>query len=474
MSKKIILIAFLIPILLFSCKKEEQPNFVFILVDDLGWADVKCNFSESFYDTPNIDKLAESGVRFTNAYAANPVCSPTRAALMTGKHPNRVNITDWIPGDDPKKRPLLGPQDRNELALEEITIAEKLKEIGYKTGFFGKWHLGGDGFYPEDQGFDINIGGCEKGSPPGGYFSPYNNPKLKDGPEGEYLPDRLTNEGIQFIEQNKNNPFFLYLSFYTVHRPIEAAKKFINHYKKKREDEGLMDTLYIKEGDGWTKTTQENAIYASMVAAMDDNVGRIIETLKKQGLDKNTWIIFTSDNGGLTTLHNKNAPTASGPLRAGKGWCYEGGIRVPLVIDGPGIANPGRVANQPVISMDFFTTILNLAGVEHNDNDSVNLTPLLTKEKPLDRDILFWHYPHYHGSAWKPGSAIRKGNWKLVVHYEDNSTELFNLSNDPGETTNIAKDNPGKVTELKKQLEKKLAETHAKFPEPNPDYVPQD
>lgn len=474
MSKKIIFILLLVQIFLLSCKKQKQPNFVFILVDDLGWADVQCNFPESFYDTPNINKLAENGVRFTEAYSANPVCSPSRAAIMTGKHPNRVDITDWIPGADPKKRPLLGPQDRNELALEEVTIAEKLKEKGYKTGFIGKWHLGGEGFYPEDQGFDINIGGWEKGSPAGGYYSPYNNPKLTNGPKGEYLTDRLTNEGIKFINENKENPFFLYLAFYTVHTPIQASKKFIEKYREKREKLGIDEVPYRREGEGWTKLLQENAAFASMVASMDENVGRVLQTLKEQGLDENTWVIFTSDNGGLSTLYRKGAPTSNGPLRAGKGWCYEGGIRVPLIIKGPGVINPGRVTDQPTINMDFFTTILNLAGVEHNDNDGVSLVPLLTEEKPINRDVLFWHYPHYHGSAWTPGSALRKGDWKLIVHYEDNSIELFNLKTDPQETTNISEKNPEKVTELKKLLDQKLAETHAKFPKPNPDYAPRD
>jgi arylsulfatase A-like enzyme len=474
MTKKYILSVFLILLLLSCSKKKEHPNFVFILVDDLGWADVKCNFPESFYDTPNIDKMAGNGVRFTQAYSANPVCSPTRAALMTGKHPNRVDITDWIPGSDPKMRPLLGPQDRNELALEEVTIAEKLKEEGYKTCFIGKWHLGGEGFYPEDQGFDINIGGHDKGSPPGGYYSPYKNPKLTDGPEGEYLTDRLTSEGIKFINENKKEPFFLYLTFYTVHTPIQASEKFIEKYREKREQLGIEEVPYKQEGEGWTKLQQEDAAFASMVASMDENVGRVLKTLKEQGLDKNTWVIFTSDNGGLSTLYSKGAPTSNGPLRAGKGWCYEGGIRVPLVIQGPELVNPGRITDQPVVSMDFYTTILNLAGVEHNDNDGVNLTPLLTQEKPLNRDVLFWHYPHYHGSAWTPGSALRKGDWKLIVHYEDNSIELFNLKNDPGETTDIAKDNPEKVAELKRLLDQQLAETHAKFPEPNPDYAPRD
>ncbi len=474
MLRKIIFTLLFSQIFLFSCKKQEQPNFVFILVDDLGWADVKCNFPESFYNTPNIDKMAENGIRFTQAYSANPVCSPTRAALMTGKHPNRVDITDWIPGLNPKKRPLLGPQDQDELALEEVTIAEKLKEKGYKSCFVGKWHLGGNGYYPENQGFDVNIGGHEKGSPPGGYYSPYNNPKLTDGPKGEYLTDRLTNEGIKFIEENKDEPFFLYLAFYTVHTPIQASKKFIEEYRKKREVSGIEEVPHKKEGEGWTKLLQEDAAYASMVTSMDENVGRILEALEKQGLDKNTWVIFTSDNGGLSTLYRKGAPTSNESLRAGKGWCYEGGIRVPLVIKGPGINTPGRVTEQPVVSMDFYTTILSLAGVEHNDNDGANLAPLFSEEKPLNRDLLFWHYPHYHGSGWKPGSALRKGDWKLIIHYENNNMKLFNLKDDPHETTNIANENPEKVADLKRLLDQKLAETHAKYPNPNPDYAPRD
>lgn len=454
--------------LLISCEPEKQPpNFVVILVDDLGWADVKCNYPETFYDTPNIDKLAENGVRFTQAYAANPVCSPTRAALMTGKHPNRVDITDWIPGNDPQNRPLLGPQDRDELALEEITLAEKLNGAGYKTFFAGKWHLGDEGFFPEDQGFDINLGGHHRGSPPGGYYSPYENPKLEDGPEGEYLTDRLTNESIQFMQENQQNPFLLYLSFYTVHTPIQAAEKHLEKYQKKRKELGIDEVPHKKEGDGWTKLIQEDAAYASMVAAMDENVGRLLDAIKENNLDENTWVIFTSDNGGLSTLTRKNAPTSNGPLRAGKGWCYEGGIRVPLIITGPDVATPGSTSEQPVVSMDLFPTILNLAGITHEKNDGENLLPVLSEDKKIQRDELFWHFPHYHGSAWKPGSALRKENWKLVVYYEENRTELFNLADDPGETTDLSTKNTEKVNELKKLLDQKLAETGAKFPVKN-------
>ncbi len=470
-------ILFFIPLLLIcfsfsgcSSKEKTPPNFVFIVVDDLGWADVKCNYPGSFHDTPYIDRLADNGIRFTQAYAANPVCSPTRAALMTGKHPNRVNITDWIPGKDPKNRPLLGPQDGTELALEEITIAEKLKEAGYKTFFAGKWHLGDTGFFPEDQGFDINKGGHHRGSPPGGYYAPYNNPKLEDGPEGEYLPDRLTNESIEFLNSTGENPFLLYLSFYTVHTPIQAARDLVEKYQSRREEMDIDEVPHKKEGEGWTKLIQENPAYGSMVEAMDRNVGRLVRALKEKGLDQNTWIIFTSDNGGLSTLSRKNAPTSNGPLRAGKGWCYEGGIRVPLIISGPEITSPGRTTGQPAVSMDYFTTVLNLAGIEHHSNDGFNLVPLLTGEQATGRETLFWHFPHYHGSAWKPGSALRHGDWKLVVHYESNQTELFNLADDPGEETNLAESMPGKTAELKKILDEKLAETDAKFPQPNPEY----
>ncbi len=473
--KKTFHLFILLPLfILQSCTStpEPSPNFVFILVDDLGWADVKCNYPESFYDTPNIDELAKNGIRFTNAYSAHPVCSPTRAAIMSGKHPNRVNITDWIPGDAPQDRPLIGPTISYELQLEEVTLAEKLKEAGYQTFFAGKWHLGGEGFLPEDQGFDINIGGYDRGSPPGGYYSPYKNPKLPDGPEGEYLTDRLTNESIRFLEERGDEPFLLFLSFYTVHTPIQAAKTHIQKYKEKRESLNLSEVPYKKEGEGWTKLMQEDAAYASMVAAMDENVGRLLEALKERGLDNNTWVIFTSDNGGLSTLYQKGAPTANSPLRAGKGWCYEGGIRVPLIIAGPGVTEPGRVVEEPAVSMDFYPTLLNLAGIEHNTFDGIDLSPVLIQKETLKRDAFFWHYPHYHGSGWKPGSALLKEDWKLVVYYEDNRLELFNMAADPEETTDLSAAMPEKAHELKKALDKKLEDSHAQFPRRNSNFKP--
>jgi arylsulfatase A-like enzyme len=442
----------------------EKPNFVFILADDLGWADVACNFPGTFYETPNMDRLAQKGIRFTDSYASCPVCSPTRASIMTGKYPVNVNITDWIPGDDPKDRPLLGPADRNELALEEVTFPELLKKAGYKTALIGKWHLGGEGFLPENQGFDINIGGYDIGSPPGGYYSPYKNPKMKDGPEGEYLTDRQTTEGIRFIENNHDRPFLLYLSYYTVHMPIQASRKHIAHFREKSKNLKLQVLTEKEEGEGKTRTIQSNPDYASMVTAMDENVGRVMETLEKSGLDKNTWIIFTSDNGGLSTLRRGNAPTANGNLRAGKGWCYEGGTRVPLVISGPGIKNRGMKTDVPVISMDFFPTLLSLAGIKTPICDGQNLVPLLTERKKLKREYLFWHYPHYHGSGWTPGSAVRNGDWKLIVRYEDNRTELYNLRSDPSESTDVSTKFPQIVSQLQKPLMKWLQSTGAKMP----------
>ena len=474
---KKILILLYIALVASSCqKKEEQkPNFVFILVDDLGWADVKANYPDSFYETPNLDRMASEGIRFTQAYAAHPVCSPTRAALMTGKHPNRLGITDWIPGFDKfeDQRPIVTPPIRDELALEETTLAEKLKENGYQTYFIGKWHLGEEEkYWPEHQGFDKNIGGWRVGAPQlkkglsNGYYAPYGNPKLPDGPEGEYLTDRLTNESLQLIKENSDKPFLLYLSFYSVHTPIQAAPKkheyFINKKAKITLAEG--QPSYRQEGDGQTKLIQDNAAYASMVAAMDENVGRILKELKEKGLDENTWVILTSDNGGLSTLYGEGAPTANGPLRAGKGWCYEGGIRVPLIIKGPGIKTQGKVTDLPVTSMDFFPTLLSIAGSNFESNDGIDLSSFLTGGKAPERDLLFWHYPQYHGSAWKPGSAIREGKWKLIHDYESGENQLFDLENDPGENQDLSHSQPEKVVALEGKLMKELEKTGGKLP----------
>ena len=434
--KKITLL--FITILIFSCSNEnEKPNLLFILVDDLGWTDVSYNKSD-YYETIHIDNLSETSMLFDNAYAASSVCSPTRASIMTGKHPARVNITDWIPGLDPKNKPLLGPVDRNELPLEETTIAEVLRDNNYSTFYSGKWHLGSEGHYPEDQGFDVNIGGFEKGSPMGGYYSPYKNPRLSDGPEGEYLTDRLTLETIELIRnRDTKKPFAAFLSFYNVHTPIQENKEFIDYYVEKLKSYENTSPETVKEGDAITLLNQRNAKYASMVHATDYNVGRIINFLKDNNLYENTLIVFTSDNGGLST-QRRVAPTSVFPLRAGKGWLYEGGIRIPQLIKLPKQINK-EIISEPVVSYDLFPTIANVLNLNHSvsDIDGVDLTNLFVK-KDIERDFIFWHFPHYHGSMWKPGSALRNNDWKLVELHEENKVELYNLKDDLSETVDVS------------------------------------
>ena len=450
--KKITLL--FITILIFSCSNEnEKPNLLFILVDDLGWTDVSYNKSD-YYETIHIDNLSETSMLFDNAYAASSVCSPTRASIMTGKHPARVNITDWIPGLDPKNKPLLGPVDRNELPLEETTIAEVLRDNNYSTFYSGKWHLGSEGHYPEDQGFDVNIGGFEKGSPMGGYYSPYKNPRLSDGPEGEYLTDRLTLETIDLIKnRDTKKPFAAFLSFYNVHTPIQENKEFIDYYVEKLKSYENTSPETVKEGDAITLLNQRNAKYASMVHATDYNVGRIINFLKDNNLYENTLIVFTSDNGGLST-QRRVAPTSVFPLRAGKGWLYEGGIRIPQLIKLPKQINK-EIISEPVVSYDLFPTIANVLNLNHSvsDIDGVDLTNLFVK-KDIERDFIFWHFPHYHGSMWKPGSALRNKDWKLVELHEENKVELYNLKDDLSETVDVS----NRFPEITSRLVNKLNE----------------
>ncbi len=454
-----------------------RPNIVFILVDDLGWRDLACTGS-TFYETPNIDRLAREGMRFTTAYASCPVCSPTRASLMTGKYPPRVNITDWIPGNRPKNRKLLGPPIADHLALKEVTIAEALGEAGYVTFFAGKWHLGGKGYYPEDQGFDTNIGGCEWGSPHGGYYSPYKNPHMKDGPKGEYLTDRLTRECLKFLDRvGGKRPFFLDLSFYAVHTPIQGCRRYVSHFRKKAAAlPPLKGPAQIPEHQGHTKVRQDNPRYASMIRAVDEGVGRILDKLKELGLEKDTVVIFTSDNGGLSTLWRRGFPTSNLPLRAGKGWAYEGGIRVPLIIKAPGVTRPGTTSPVPVISMDLYPTILRLAGLPlrpGQHKDGLDLTPVLKGAKSLPRKALFWHYPHYHGSSWTPGAAIRAGRWKYIEFYDWGTRELYDLEKDQGERHNLAGEYPEKMRELRAMLHAWQKEVGAEMPRPNPNYKPR-
>ena len=450
----------------------KKTNFLFFLVDDMGWADLGANGS-TFHETPHIDRLANSGMRFTQGYAAGSVCSPTRASIMTGKHPVRVDITDWIPGQPNRPtNPLLHPEDRHSLPLEEVTLAEALKQHGYQTFFAGKWHLGKEGEWPTDQGFDINIGGHHKGSPPGGYYAPWTNPALKAKRKGEYLTERLTEESAKFLEsRDKAKPFLLYLSYYNIHTPIQPYKKRIDHYKSKAEKSFTGPTPFEVEHDGKTRTRQDNPALASMVAAVDDSVGALLDKLEELKLDDNTVVIFFSDNGGLSTL-GRIGPGCNLPLRAGKGWLYEGGIREPTLIRAPGVTQPGSVSDKPMISMDFFPTMLDLAGLPLQPKLHVDGRSLLSQLKGNDsgQRTLHWHYPHYHGSSWKPGASIRDGDWKLIEFYHYKNFELYNLAKDPGERTNLAKHNLSKAAELRAKLSAWQKQMKAKMPVPNPDY----
>ena len=452
----------------------KQTNFLFFLVDDMGWADIGANGSK-FHETPNIDRLAKSGMRFTQGYAAGSVCSPTRASIMTGRHPVRVNITDWIPGQSNRKtNPLLHPDDLSHLPLAEVTIAEALKEHGYQTFFAGKWHLGNKGQWPTDQGFDINIGGHHRGSPPGGYYSPWSNPALKAKQPGEYLTERLTDESVKFLEErDKTSPFLLYLSYYNIHTPIQAYKKHIDHYKAKAAKAFQDVTPTEPEHDGINRTRQDNPALASMVAAVDDSVGVLLDKLTELKLDKNTVVIFFSDNGGLSTL-GRPGPGCNLPLRAGKGWLYEGGVREPTIIRAPDVTQPNSVSHKPMVSMDFFPTMLDLAGLPLQPKlhvDGQSLLPHLKGDDSGQRTF-YWHYPHYHGSTWKPGASIRDGDWKLIEFYHYKNFELYNLADDPGERQNLAKAKPTKAKLMRAKLLAWQKQMQAKMPVPNPDYDP--
>ena len=459
---------FALALLALAISANARQNFVFFLVDDLGWADIAVNGS-TYHETPHIDALAASGMRFTNGYAAASICSPTRAALMTGRHPVNVNITDWIPGaKTPANSRFEHVHDANELALSEVTIAEVLREANYQTFFGGKWHLGSDGFLPTDQGFDINKGGHHRGGPPGGYYSPWKNPQLENREPGEYLTERLTEETIGFIEKrNSERPFFVYLSYYNVHTPIQPYKKRVQHYIDKGKKLFTEDVQPLTEHRGLSRPRQDNPEFASMVAAVDDSVGAIVAALKRLGLSDNTTIIFTSDNGGLSTKA-KPGPTCNLPLRSGKGWLYEGGIRVPWIVHAPGVSKPGSVSDAPIVSMDAFPTILELAGLDQKPDlhrDGQSLVPLLKGDAASKRSLV-WHYPHYHGSTWTPGAAIRQGDWKLISFYEFDKVELYNLKDDLGEHKNLADTHPEIVQRLNRELVGWQKSQQAAMPQP--------
>ena len=440
---------------LSAADADRPPNVVVFLIDDLGWTDLGC-FGSDLYETPNIDRLAREGVKFTNAYAACTVCSPTRAALMTGKYPARLHVTDWIPGhkrDNPK---LLIPKWTQYLPREEVTIATALKRAGYATAHVGKWHLGNkQQGWPDRHGFDLNVAGYEAGQPPS-YFSPYKIPTLSDGPPGEYLTDRLADEAVRFVEANKDRPFFLYFPHYAVHTPLQAKKELTEHYREKARP-GLRHT---------------NATYAAMIASVDEAVGRVFGKLADLGLADRTLIVFTSDNGGLLRS------TSNVPLRAGKGSSYEGGVRVPAIVKWPGVTRPGGVCDEPIITPDLYPTLLEVAGTKgdaaHNAAvDGVSLVPLLRDPAArLPREAIYWHYPHYHPGGATPYGAVRARDWKLIEFYEDRHVELYNLKDDVGEQHDLAEAQPQRTAALREQLHRWREAVGAQMPTPNPDYKP--
>jgi arylsulfatase A-like enzyme len=455
----------------------EKPNVVFFLVDDLGQRDLSC-YGSTFYETPNVDRLAREGALFTNGYAACPVCSPTRAAVQTGRWPQRSGITDYIGAAKTpeawKRNTLLLPAPYTDrLAHEEVTLAEMMKGACYATFFAGKWHLGPEGFWPEDQGYDINMGGIDRGGPygPGKYFVPYGNPRLTDGPEGEHLPDRLAIEANKFIETNKDKPFFAFFSFYSVHTPLQSRPDLEAKYQAKRQKLGL-EPKFGREEPRDVRLVQEHAVYAGMVEAMDAAVGKVLAKLDDLGLAKNTLVIFTSDNGGLST--SEGSPTSNLPLRGGKGWLYEGGIREPLIVRWPTVMKAGQIFDAPVCSPDYFATMADVAGAKPVTKiDGVSLRPLLEGTGDLPERALCWHYPHYGNQGGAPGAAIRRGDWKLVLWYEKpDAPELFNLRDDLGETKNLAAQKPGRVKSLLAELEAWQKDVGALMPTPNTDFDP--
>ena len=447
-----------------------KPNVVFILTDDLGWADLGC-YGSTFYETPNLDRLAKQGMRFTDAYAASNVCSPTRAAILTGKYPARLHLTDWLTGrpDRPDQK-LNRPKFQMFLPLEEVTLAETLKAAGYQTAFIGKWHLGEESkYWPEHQGFDVNLGGCGKGHPPS-YFSPYGITNLVDGPKGEQLDDRLTDEAMRFMERARNKPFLLYLSHYAVHTPLQARPEVVEKYKAKAAKLAETGATFLPDKGRPVRQIQNHAVYAAMIESLDNSVGRLLGKLDELGIATNTIVIFTSDNGGLSTA--EGSPTSNQPLRTGKGWAYEGGVRVPLIIRWPGGSKPGSISPEPTISTDFYPTILEMLGQplrsqQHLDGRSIVAA---LKGGALPERPLFWHYPHYSNQGGVPHGAVRLGDYKLIEWYEDMSVELFDLKADLGERRDLSRQLPDKASELKRLLHAWRQQMNAQMPTPNPAY----
>ena len=476
MLKKIIpVVALLFSSYQAFSQTSDKPNIVFILVDDLGYYDLSVTGSK-FYETPHIDELASTSYQFTKGYSASPVCSPARASIMTGLTPAVHNITDWIgaPGGQAWRKygrytKLLPPSYDHSLNSNYITLPEALRNSGYKTFFAGKWHLGGEGSYPEDHGFDTNIGGYESGSPKGGYFAPYDNPKLEQGTNGENLSMRLASETAKFIEGEHQKPFFAMLSFYAVHGPIQSTEENWKKYRAKAEKLGIADHGFGMERRLPIREVQDNPVYAGLIESMDDAVGVVTAALAKTGLDKNTIIVFTSDHGGVAS--GDAFSTSNLPLRGGKGYQWEGGLRVPYFIKVPG-QKEKEVVDTPASGIDFYPTLLDLAGVDMPTDmlmEGVSLTAAMSKRKLPERQ-LFWHYPHYGNQGGDPSSIIRDGDWKLIYYWEDKSMELYNLATDPGEQHDLALEYGEEVKRLRADLLEWIEESDANLPSADPEY----
>jgi arylsulfatase A-like enzyme len=439
--------------------KPERPNIIFILADDLGWADLGC-YGSKFYETPNLDGLARSGTRFTQAYAACCVCSPTRASIMTGKYPVRTGITDFIGGARAKK--MLPAPNQNHLALEEVTIAEALREAGYSNFFAGKWHLGAGAYSPNAQGFGPGLAGN------GQFFYPPSDqppPETRDDPK---TTDRIANEAVKFIEANQSHPFFAYLPFLAVHIPIGARKDLIEKYELKRKT--APEDAWGQEAESKVRLVQNHAPYAAMLEQLDSAIGKVLGTVERLRLTERTIIFFTSDNGGLATAEGH--PTSNLPLRGGKGWPYEGGIREPLLVRWPGVTKPGSVCDTPIISTDYYPTMLEMAALPlrpAQHRDGLSLVPLLKGRKVADRSF-FWHYPHYGNQGGSPVGTIRKGDYKLIEWFEDMRVELYDLRNDLGEKNDLAAKRPREAATLRQELHAWRADVNASMPTTNPAY----
>ncbi|MDG1872662.1 MAG: sulfatase [Mariniblastus sp.] len=449
---------------------QSRPNVVFILADDLGWRDLS-NEGSKFYESPFIDRIASTGMKFSRGYAACQVCSPSRASIMTGTYPTKHGVTTWI-GDrfgeqwrNTKRHDShLPPDYAHNLRASETTIAEVFRDAGYKTFFAGKWHLGNQGSWPTDHGFEINQGGWEKGSPMGGYFSPWKNPNLESGPDGESLPLRLGRETAKFIEANQHQPFFAYLSFYSVHGPIQTTPELWGKYRDKAEISGLVDRRFAFDRRLAVRQIQDCPIYAGMVESMDTAVGIVLKKLDELGLSENTIVCFTSDNGGVSS--GDAFCTSNLPLRGGKGRQWEGGIREPFYIRAPGITQPNTTSAVPVHGVDWYPTLCDLAGIEVPETqevDGVSLVPILRGKSLADRP-LYWHYPHYGNQGGEPSSILMEGNWKLIYYHEDLRSELYDLEKDSGEQNDVSKSNPRRVAEMQTRLATWLKMTKARFP----------